>query len=74
MADPAFLKPVVNILKIDILLGAEYVENCLINNSKRIDSLTLRDTQFGWTITGSIPNTLSHVVAKPITSLITYMT
>lgn len=59
LADPAFYSPNSNIAKIDILLGAEYVEQCMINESATFGSLTLRSTQFGWTLIGAVPYTQS---------------
>ncbi len=39
---------------INIVIGGEYYEQCILNRTISIDSLTLRDSHFGWTISGPI--------------------
>lgn len=42
LADPAFLQNPVNVPNVDILLGAEYFEQCMLNETKSVESLSLR--------------------------------
>lgn len=55
LADEAFSRPDVSIQNVDILVGAEFYEACLCNETRRIEGMTLRLTHFGWTASGPIP-------------------
>lgn len=68
LADPAFYSPSPNIDNIDILLGAEFSELCKINESVQIEQLTLRNTQFGWTLIGKFPAVQSDGRASFLTT------
>lgn len=52
LADTAFYEPRLHIPRVEILLGAEYYEAVLLNMTRNYKDLILRNTQFGWTITG----------------------
>lgn len=53
MADPAFEKPVVNIPHVDITVSSEYFEKIILNETKVANSAILRNTQFGWVLSGA---------------------
>ncbi len=52
LADPAFSQKELNIPGIDLIVGAEFYEKCILNSSRSIGDLTLRQTVFGWTVSG----------------------
>jgi hypothetical protein len=54
LADPLYLdqsEP----KSIDILIGAEYFGKILLNESRSLDQLDIRATQFGWIVSGVMP-------------------
>ena len=53
LADDALRQPNIQISNVDILLGAEFYEQCLCNETRTIEGLRLRLTHFGWTVTGA---------------------
>lgn len=60
LADTAFAYPCVNAPPVDLLLGAEYYDECQGNETKQIGSLHLRLSRFGWTVSGKIVKDLPH--------------
>lgn len=54
LADSALYKSVVNIAHIDLILVAEHFEACMLADHKTINGTFLRETVFGWTITGPV--------------------
>lgn len=55
LADPAFAKNHIRVSNVDMILGAEYYELCICNNSDRVGGIQLRLSKFGWTISGPFP-------------------
>jgi len=55
LADEAFTQTNISIPQVDVLLGAEFYKDCLCNETRKIEDLTLRLTHFGWTATGPAP-------------------
>lgn len=39
--------------KVDILLGAEYIEKCLLNQTLSVGNVIMRNSWFGWTAIGA---------------------
>lgn len=54
LADPAIAQDPVHVPVPDILLGAEYFETCILNDTRKFQALTLRNSQFGWVLTGPV--------------------
>lgn len=54
LADPAIAEDPIHVPVPDILLGAEYFEACLLNDTRNFGKLTLRNSQFGWLLIGSV--------------------
>lgn len=52
LADPAFANDPIIVPTPDLLLGAEYFETCMLNDTRQFGSITLRNSQFGWLIIG----------------------
>ncbi len=55
LADSAFRQKIINIPKIDVLLGASCLPAVLLSENQNIKGLSLQNTQFGWTIMGPVP-------------------
>ena len=60
LADPALAKSVVSIEDVDMIIGAEYYERCICNKTLKVNSLNLRLSNFGWTVSGPL------VPAQPV--------
>lgn len=56
LADPAFIKPVVDIVTVNIIIGAKYFRKLLAQNSKFkvVDSVELMLINFDWVIMGEV--------------------
>ena len=66
LADPIFNVP----KKVDLLLGADVIENNLIDNKIRDNGLRIRDSVFGWVVCGPVyssdsDNVMSHMTTTP---------
>ncbi|XP_065204092.1 uncharacterized protein LOC135834183 [Planococcus citri] len=55
LADPAYHDTNISIDKIDMIIGAEYFGKCMMDESLTLDSLDLRLSQFGWIVSGVVP-------------------
>nr|XP_022903870.1 uncharacterized protein LOC111416149 [Onthophagus taurus] len=56
LADPRFFIS----RKIDILLGAQIFYELILDGQIKLDTITLRESHFGWLVTGTLP-TVNHV-------------
>lgn len=72
MADPAFEKPVVNMPHVDLIIGSEYFEKIILNETRSAGSATLRNTNFGWVLSGAVfePSSRNVVYSNHVTSTV----
>lgn len=63
LADPAFANDPIVVPTPELLLGAEYFETCMLNDTRQFGSITLRNSQFGWLIIG--PMNISECLTTP---------
>ena len=57
-----FADPTYNVLKIlELLLGADAKENILLDNKVRDSGLCIRDSIFGWVVSGPVYSSVSHM-------------
>ncbi|CAG7670918.1 unnamed protein product [Allacma fusca] len=54
LADPAYLDRNISISNIDMIIGAEYFGQCILDQSLRVGTLDLRLSQFGWIVSGTV--------------------
>lgn len=54
LADPALKKSIVRIEDVDMIIGAEYYERCICNQTLKVSNLNLRLSNFGWTVSGPL--------------------
>ncbi len=64
LADPAYYVSPIEQPKIDMLIGADYFEDCFLDERTTIDTLTLRSSKFGWVISGTVQTTFSYFIAS----------
>lgn len=62
LADPSLYRRNTSIENVEIILSAEFYEKCNCNETLDIESVSLRLTRFGWTISG--PLFYQQVVSK----------
>ncbi len=60
LADPALAKNPVCIGDVDMIIGAEYYEKCLCNETKQLGNLTLRLSRFDCTVAGALAPTTGN--------------
>ena len=58
LADPSFNIP----SKVDVLLGADVVEEILLENKIKDNGLYLRNSIFGWVVSGSVATLDAHCI------------
>lgn len=71
LADPLFYEPVVNIPTIDLLLGIDAYDKVVTGEQVWIDSMCLRSTYFGWTISSIVANEEVDCIADSYCGLVT---
>ena len=66
LADPIFNVP----NKVDVLLGADVIEDIMLDNKIKDNGLCIRDSVFGWVVSGPVyssgsNNVVSHMTTTP---------
>lgn len=54
LAEPSLLDPTTQIDSVDIVVGAQYFEDCITNRSLSFSGLKLRLSKFGWIASGAV--------------------
>ena len=63
LADPIFNVP----YKVDLLLGADVIEDILLDNKTKDSGLCIRDSVFGWVVLGPVYSSVSNNVVSHVT-------
>ena len=54
--------------KVDLLLGADVIEDILLDNKMKDNGFGIRDSIFGWVVSGSVYSTGSNNVVSHMTT------